>query len=114
MDVTEMSTDALEKRLGEVMRELAEVKTQIDFAKSEAAENGNYSDPDWFNRARHAVRMKGREHQLIQAELGKRKKDERRAFNAKAERCFIDAARRRLEPELFADLWAEATAHANA
>lgn len=114
MDVTKMSTDELEKRLRAVMQELAEVKTQIDFAKSEAAETGNYSDADWFNRARHAVRMKGREHQLIQAELGKRKKEERRAFNAKAERCFIDAARRRLDPDLFSDLWAEAMAHAGA
>lgn len=112
MNVTEISTEELERRLHGVTQELAEIKTQLDFAKSDAAETGNYSDPDWFNRARHAARMKGREHQLIQTELGKRKKAERRAFNTNMERYFIDAARRELEPHLFSRLWAEATANA--
>lgn len=112
MNVTEMSTEELDERLRAVTRELAEIKTQLDFAKSDAVENGNYSNPDWFNRARHAVRMKGREHQLIQTELGRRKKGERRAFNTNMERYFIDAARRELEPHMFSRLWAEATANA--
>lgn len=33
MNVTEMSTEELERRLRDVTQELAEIKTQLDFAK---------------------------------------------------------------------------------
>ena len=108
VEIANMTTEELEHQLVEVGGNLARVKTQLDYAKSEAAETGNYSDRDWFNRAKHAKRMLGREHQLIQAELGKRKKRESRSFNNTIERRFIDAARRRLDPVLFSELMDEA------
>lgn len=108
MDVEKMTIEALEKRLAEVTEELARVKTQLDFAKSKAAVTRDFSNKDWFNRARHAMRMKGREHQLILAELGKRRKAERSARNDSVERRFMQVAKRRLAPSLFMELVAEA------
>lgn len=108
MIIENMSDAEIENRLAEVTEEIAQIKTQIGAAKAEAAATGNYADRDWFLRANHALRMKGREHQLLQTEHGKRRKAVRRDFNARVERAFIDVARRRLDPELFSEMWSEA------
>ena len=109
MDMSKMTTDELQIKLDDVSKNLASVKTQLEFAKSEANETGNYSDSRWFNSARHAARMLGREHQMVMQELGRRRKAERRAFNASAERRFVDIAKIRLDPELFDSLWRDAS-----
>ena len=108
MDYSKTPTDTLEKLCIAVTKDLISINQQIDSAKSAAASSGVYSDPDWFNRLRHAARQKGRTHQSLLVELGKRRKDERRAINNMKERRFVEAARRRLDRELFVDLWAEA------
>ena len=110
MNFENMTTAELERLLGETTEKLASIKTQLDFAKSDAAAAGDFSDRDWFNRARHAVRMSGREHQLLMQELGKRRKAERRARNDALQHRFMEVARRRLDQGLFRELVAEAEA----
>lgn len=112
MNVKNMSTEDIERRLGDVTAEIAEIKAQLGEAKSIAAETGEYSDADWFNRANLALRLKGREHQALQMEHGRRRKAERRAYNASIERAFIDAARLRLDATTFRMLWDEALSNA--
>lgn len=108
MDVKTMTTDALDKRASDVLEEIANIKTQLRAAKSDAAATGEYSDRQWFISANHALQMKGREHQMVIQELGARRKEERRAHNTSKTEAFVRAARRRLDPELFADLMREA------
>ena len=112
MNVKDMSTEDIEGRIGAVTAELAEIKAQIAGAKAHAAETGEYSDADWFNRANLALRFKGREHQSLLLECGRRKKEERRAYNASVEREFINAARTKLDATTFRMLMDEALAHA--
>jgi len=111
MNVKDMSTEDVERRLGDVTAEIAEIKAQIGEAKGIAAETGEYSDTEWFHRANLALRLKGREHQALQIEFGRRRKEERRAHNSRIERAFIDAARARLDATTFRLLWDEALAH---
>ena len=110
MNFENMTTAELERLLRETTERLASIKTQLDFAKSDAAAAGDYSDRDWLNRARHAVRMSGLEHQLLMQELGKRRKAERRARNDALQNRFMEVARRRLDKGLFRELVAEAEA----
>ena len=110
INVKDMSTDDIERRLGEVTAEIAEIKAQIGEAKGYAAETGEYSDADWFLRANLALRHKGREHQALQLEFGRRRKEERRVHNATIERAFIDVARVRLDYKTFQAIMDEAVA----
>ncbi len=112
MNVKNMSTEDIERRLSKVTEEIAEIKAQIGEAKGYAAETGEYSDTEWFHRANLALRLKGREHQALQFEFGRRRKEERRAHNATIERAFIDAARARLDYATFRAIMDEAVAHA--
>lgn len=111
MNVKDMSTEDIEYRLGEVTAEMAEIKAQIGKAKGYAAETGEYSDSDWFHRANLALRLKGREHQALQLEFGKRRKEERRDYNASLEHAFIDAARTKLDATTFRLIMDEALAN---
>ena len=112
MNVSEMSIEAIEQRLSNVADEMAEIRAQIGDAKGYAAETGEYSDGDWFQKANLALRKKGQEHQRLQLEFGKRRKEERRNHNASVERAFIAAARTRLDQATFKMLWDEALTNA--
>lgn len=98
----------LRQQLEALLDKIAHLKMQIDGAKAEAAATGNYSDRDWYNRANHALRMAQKEHQQVQLEIGEQNRAKKREGAAAWEKAFIDAARRRLEPELFMELVAEA------
>lgn len=67
MNVKDMSTEDIERRLGDVTAEIAKIKAQIGEAKGIAAETGEYSETEWFHRANLALRFKGREHQALDA-----------------------------------------------
>jgi len=108
IDVNEFSDEELEAHLHELLEKIASIKYQIDTAKSKCAETGDYSDNDWFNRAKYALRMNGREQQIVQAELAKRRKAKRRQYNNTVERNFMEVAKRRLDPDLFKEFVSEA------
>lgn len=108
MDVLTMTTEELERELPEVVRKLASIRTALDTAKSNAIVDKQYSDKDWFNRTKFALRMTGIEHQAITRELGKRSKEDRQRRNDSMERRFMQVAKRRLNHELFMDMVAEA------
>ena len=110
MNAKDMSTENIGHRLGEVTAEIAKIKAQIGKAKGHAAESGEYADTDWYNRANLALRLKGRERQVLQLEFGMRRKEERKAHNSTIERAFIAAARLRLNPLTFQAIMDEAVA----
>lgn len=87
---------------------LARLKMQIEGASADAAATGDYSDRGWFNRAKYAYRMLAVEHQTCLRELGDRNKSKKRADTNGFGQRFIDTAKRRLDPLLFASLMAEA------
>ncbi len=110
MNVKDMSTDDIETRIGEIIGDMANIRAQIGEAKGRAAVNGEYSDSGWFHRANLALRLKGRDHQSLQVELGKRRREEKKAHSDTVEQAFIDVARSRLDYTTFRALMDEATA----
>lgn len=111
MRVKNMSTEDIELRLLTITAEIAEVKAQIGRAKSAVMETGKYADSEWFHRASKALRLKGRLHQELQLEFGKRRKEQRAAYNARVEQAFISVAKKNLDAQTFRLLWEEALAH---
>ena len=99
-----MNRDQLLLRKAELEGEMDHIRSQIASAKARVAETGEYSDRGWFIRANDALRHKGREAQRIQWLIGKAKKKLSSTF----EQQFIAAARRRLQPDVFAELINEA------
>lgn len=72
VDVRQASKERLEDIKVQLEADMASIKNQIDFAKS-GARVGEYADPEWFARVNAARRHKGRQINLINAELKKRK-----------------------------------------
>lgn len=112
MDLEKMTLEEMEAKLSEVTESLASVKTQLSFARSEAAATGRYKDRDWFQRAQHAERMMGVDHQKLLRAISKRKKDEKLAKHLEHQEQqrsrFKEVARRMLPYDVFMAIVAEA------
>jgi hypothetical protein len=67
--------------------EICRIRFQIDEAKAYKITTGKYSDPLWFAQANHALRIKGKQHQAIQREMGERRQ-EKKAEAVAATRTF--------------------------
>lgn len=85
----------------------ARIAHQIDMAKARSIE-GDYSDPVWFQRTVHALRMKRKLYNRTLQEISFLKKDQRRKYNSSTERFFVSVAKRRLDRELFTEIMDEA------
>jgi len=113
-DFSSMSDSDLSHRLEKVLAELAMIKDQVECAKVRRIETGEYADPDWYRRANTALRHKGREHQALLMESGKRRRTgNQRVAAASAsskDRVFIRVALRRLSREVFEEIAREAEA----
>jgi ribosomal protein L20 len=112
-NIKDMSNEYIEHRLITVTSEIADIKTQIANAKSTAAATGEYSDRVWFNKAHTALRLKGREHQELQLEFGRRRKEERRTYSVTLGRIFIGVARAQLDYETFMSIMDKAVERIN-
>lgn len=87
---------------------LLNIRTQIDFAKSNAASKKEYSDPVWFRNASHALRKTGQQHQSILRELSKRKKERQELYTKSIGVVFIDVAYKKLDSKTFEDIMTKA------
>jgi hypothetical protein len=115
-NLEELDREGLLDLQAKVCESLDAIKTQLDEAKANAAQNGNYSDADWFRRAQSAQRWRGRFHQKIQARLSALKKetkernlDEARKESLRFERTFFSLASKMLPAPLFASIVEAAT-----
>ncbi len=73
MNTIPVSIDDLYTMAEDTVRAMAQIRLQIDTAKSGSV-TGIYADPDWFRRANYALKMKGIEHQRLMREMGKKKR----------------------------------------
>jgi hypothetical protein len=91
--------------------EATRIKTQIADAKTKRITSGVYADRDWYVRAERAAKGFGHISQLVQAEFARRKVARRQASEALSRsfaRAFVIIAKRRITPELYAEICAEA------
>ena len=103
-DLRAMSYDELSDLRATVELDVLQIKDSLTKAKNEVITEGRYADPDWYRRATFAAKAKGRLLQMLQAEMG-RKKRSLHAANALDHKswaeCFVTVARRMLEKGVF-------------
>ena len=108
MQFDNMTMVELERRDCELLQEITRIKAQLEFARLRTTKYTKAEAADWHFRANLALRIKGREHQLLTQELSIRRKAAKQALALKNalrfERYFMDAAWRRLTPELYSEL----------
>lgn len=111
--VEALPTPELERYRDYTERRLADIRTQLDTAKSRVHIDGVYADADWYRRAEAARRMAGVEHQTVLRLLGERKRAAKQQAHQRSQelqgRRFIEVARRWLEPDVFIAIMREAT-----
>lgn len=96
------------QRSDELVMDMAQIRTQLEAAKAIAKETGHFANRDWFRRASMALRLKGVRHQAYLRRASHLRGRDKEARGRTFEKSFIDAARRRLNPEVFAGLLQEA------
>lgn len=119
-DLGTLTQIELEQELELALRDIASIKSQLEEARSRARTTGVYSDPDWYNGARYALRRKSLHLQRLQTEMGRRRRGRGKQGHASGTVAagdavwlrfltkFHDAARRRLPKALVQELEQEA------
>jgi hypothetical protein len=91
--------------LAELDEEMVRIEGHLGVAITRRELTGERADPEWFRRAKSALRHKGRLRQRVQERLGALRRAERQAngvsSNAQAQ-AFRYAAKRLLPPETIA------------
>lgn len=100
-----MTLAELETEIDCVTRDISQIKAQIDLAKAGQKQSGVYADAGWFARANTALRIRGREHQMLLFIAGKKRKEANvarsNAQGAEFERRFMWNAKQALPPETY-------------
>ena len=107
-DLTIDEMDALRQHL---LDRMLEMDGKITEARRKAAEEGVYADRDWWNRIRMAKRKMGEAAQKVQMAISHRRKNERAQVRASLTESFMAVCRKRMPPELFAEVLEQAEAH---
>jgi hypothetical protein len=91
--------------------DIGSIKTQLELARVRAADEGVYTDGNWYARASAALRHKGRQRQAAQnhfGDLNRRIRAERNKLVEREEgRAFVRAAKDVLSPEMYSKIWDE-------
>lgn len=77
--------------------EISSIRTQIGRARAEARKSGRFADAAWWSKVHQALRIKGRQCQQLQKELGRLKTARHRSV----ESHFFDVARERMDDANF-------------
>ncbi len=114
--ITAMADHELVDILPQLELAVALIRDSLQEARTKVVTERVYSDPDWYRRANFALRMRGREMQMVQREMGKRKRaravEHKEAPDLAAltwERQFVKTAKVMLTGELYTALCNAAT-----
>jgi ribosomal protein L29 len=107
-EIKSMCDEELAARVVDLQENLAAMRAKESSVKATQADTGEYADPVWFAKLRTAIRYKGIEYNMAVKEKADRSKSKRRATATTFERKFMKVAKRRIEEELFAEIWREA------
>lgn len=67
-----MSYETLIQQQSGLQEEIDAIKAQLDHATARLHTTGEYSDPQWYARAKAALRHKQRQMQALQQAIGRR------------------------------------------
>lgn len=88
----------------EIDAEITSIKMQLENARAEKISTGKYADSTWWIKANNALRIKGRQSQQIQTELGSIKSSKRKRVNDR----FVEIAKQTLSNEEFVEILKQA------
>lgn len=112
------TADEVQSAMIELDTELMAVKGHLEAAVARYHADGTRGDPDWFRRAKGAVRAKAFLRQRLQERLGQLRRAEKAAahavLGAQIERRFVDAAKLMLPRETFDEIMRAAQRRAEA
>lgn len=100
MYAVDLSDGTIEYELTQVTKAIAEIKLQLELAKSDSVA-GQYKDPVWFREATYALRRKGAWHQELLRERSSRRHQKKLDRNNTLLAYFIEEARLYLPPADF-------------
>ena len=99
--IDNLSLDQLESKAFLTLEGLSVIKLQIDEANIFYINNGYYENHEWYVSAKHALRMKGREHQMLCKELSARKKVSKKLEGEAFSQKFMTVAREFLDKDIY-------------
>lgn len=99
-----MNIKEMQYELDQLNDELTTINIQLERARAHQKMTGEYADPDWYQRASAARRIKARDVQLLQRQLAEAKRNRNQST---ADR-FVTIARRELDPDTFNRILEEA------
>jgi len=102
--INQMTRGQLLRQKQSLDEEIARIKAQLELADLNRREFGEMADPDWYRRAKYALRIKGIRVQAIQTELAERKGEHRISLETR----FIEVARDELDKEVFENIMEQA------
>jgi hypothetical protein len=80
--------------------EIDAIKSQLDQYRIDY-KKGISGDYEWFKSARDAAKIKGKQAQRLQLEIGRRKRAQKQKDLLRTERLFVDICRERMSKEEF-------------
>lgn len=83
------------------------IQRQIDLAKAEKINTGNYADPTWYANANYSLRQMRKTANRLQELIGIRARQARQEERSFADH-FVDVCRELMTERTFAEFWAEA------
>lgn len=104
----------VEAELARVENEIAVIKAKLDSVRAKHHATGEYTDPDWYARAKTALRFKGVEHQILQRAHANLRVAAERQHQNRVEAKFIEIVRGKISAEAFAGIMAMALAEVGA
>jgi hypothetical protein len=87
------------------------IKDALADAKANLALKGEYADPDWFRRAKYALRASAHAKQVIIREIAKKKAALKRSEGISFEREFMRVAKLMLDKDTYHAILAEVIAN---
>jgi len=109
MIIENMTANEIKERIITVMNDMNAIRSQLNAAKVNRIETGDYANADWFRKATDALKHKGREHQELQFALGRlskeQSKEQTREFQLRKERFFIETAKELLDEQTYRKIW---------
>lgn len=103
--IAAMTPEEIESEILIALRDINQIRAQIDMAKAEHKQGAGYANASWFARANTALHIRGREHQMLQLEFSKKRKAaneiKAKRDNEEFERRFMTNAKRVLPPETY-------------
>ena len=106
LDLDSTPVEELQEWHDKLDAETNKIRADVAMAKARVHTEGEYADPDWYQRATLALKMKNKQVETLRGAIGRRKKEEARASRGRPSRaeCFLAVCQESLDEGVFEKL----------